>query len=130
MFDLRRHIKLKLSFFGSLHMFVVASTFDLVAYRQYLRLEDLRQRRPPTSSSNTSGRLPPRLSKALTSIKAARNLDIIPRKDADAPRKQAFSPYPDAVTTTTVWVASPPGARAYGQPLGLCLGSQQETSRH
>jgi hypothetical protein len=27
------------------HMFVVASAFVLVAYRQYLRLEDLRQRR-------------------------------------------------------------------------------------
>jgi hypothetical protein len=25
-----------------LHMFVVTSAFDLVAYRQYLRLEDLR----------------------------------------------------------------------------------------
>ena len=32
-----------------LHMFVVTLAFVLVAYRQYLRLEDLRQRtRPPT----------------------------------------------------------------------------------
>jgi hypothetical protein len=31
------------------HMFVVASAFDLVVYRQYLRLVDLQQRRrPPT----------------------------------------------------------------------------------
>jgi hypothetical protein len=51
MFDLRRHLMPKLSSFGSLHMFVVASAFDLVAYRQYLRLEDLRQRkRPPTDT--------------------------------------------------------------------------------
>ena len=42
-------------------------------------------------SSNTSGRLPPRPSGAPTSISATGNLDVIPRKDADAPRKQAFS---------------------------------------
>jgi hypothetical protein len=49
MFDLRRHLKPKLSTFASLHIFVVASTFDFIAYRRYLRLEDLRQRRrPPT----------------------------------------------------------------------------------
>jgi hypothetical protein len=29
------------------HMFIVASAFDIVVYRQYLRLEDLRQRRRP-----------------------------------------------------------------------------------
>jgi hypothetical protein len=33
-------------------MSVVASAFDLVVYRQYLRLEDLRQRRrPPTPTT-------------------------------------------------------------------------------
>jgi hypothetical protein len=43
------HLKLKVSSFVSLHMFIVASAFDLVAYKRYLRLEDLRQRRrPPT----------------------------------------------------------------------------------
>jgi hypothetical protein len=86
--------------------------------------------RQGVGSSNTSGRLPPRASKALASINAARNHDIIPRKDADAPHKQAFSPYPGAVTTTTVWAASPLGARAYRQHLGFCLGSQQESNRH
>jgi hypothetical protein len=38
-----------------LHMFVVTSAFVLVAFRQYLCLEDLRQiRRPPTSSKSYS----------------------------------------------------------------------------
>jgi hypothetical protein len=38
------------------HMFVVASAFVLVAYRQYLRLEDLRQRRrPPTVINHQKG---------------------------------------------------------------------------
>ena len=55
MLDLRRHLKPKLSSFGSLHMFVVASAFVLVAYRQYLHLEDLRQRtRPPTEVADLS----------------------------------------------------------------------------
>jgi hypothetical protein len=45
-------------------------------------------------SSNTSGRLSPRPSGAPTSISVAGNLDVIPRKDADTPCKQAFSPYP------------------------------------
>jgi hypothetical protein len=38
----RRYHPLALS-----HMFVVASAFYLVVYRQYLRLEDLQQRRRP-----------------------------------------------------------------------------------
>lgn len=42
MFDLRNHLKPKLSSFGALGMLVVASAFNLVAYRQYLGLEDLR----------------------------------------------------------------------------------------
>jgi hypothetical protein len=66
-------------------------------------------------SSNTLGGLLPHPSGALTSISAIGNLDVIPRKDVDERRKRAFSPYPGIVTTTTVWAASPPGARAYGQ---------------
>jgi hypothetical protein len=81
-------------------------------------------------SSDTSARLSPCPSRAPTSINAAVNLDVISRKDTNAPCKQAFSPYPDVVTTTTVRATSSPGARTYGQPLGLCLGSQQETSGH
>jgi hypothetical protein len=53
-------------------------------------------------SSNSSGRVPPRPSRALTLINATENLNVIPRKDVDGPRNQAFSPCPGAVTTTTV----------------------------
>jgi hypothetical protein len=74
-------------------------------------------------SSNTSGRLPPRTSRALTSTNAVRNHDVTPRKDDDAPRKQAFYPYRSAVTTTTIWASPALGARAYGQPLVLGLDS-------
>jgi hypothetical protein len=49
MFDLRHYLKLKLSSFVSLHMFVVVLVFDLVAYIPYLRLVDLRQRRRPST---------------------------------------------------------------------------------
>ena len=67
-------------------------------------------------SYNTSGRLPPRPSEAPTSICAAGNLDVILPKNADVPRKQAFSPYPGVVTTTTEWVATPPRLRCMDNP--------------
>jgi hypothetical protein len=42
-------------------------------------------------SSNTSRRLLPRSSRVLTSISAAGNLGVVPRKDADAPRKKPLA---------------------------------------
>jgi hypothetical protein len=57
-------------------------------------------------STNASGRLPPRPSRALTSINAARNHDFTPHRDAEAPRKQAF-------THTTTLLQQ----QRYGQPL-------------
>jgi hypothetical protein len=49
MLDLCNHLETKLPSFGASRILVVASTFSLVAYRQFFRLEDLRQRRrPPT----------------------------------------------------------------------------------
>jgi hypothetical protein len=42
-------------------------------------------------SSSTSGRLPPRPSGALTLIRAAGNLNVIPCKDTDASRKQLLA---------------------------------------
>jgi hypothetical protein len=45
-------IKSKLSSFDFLHMLVVASAFNLVAYRQLLRLEDIRQRRRLSTLTN------------------------------------------------------------------------------
>jgi hypothetical protein len=77
---------------------------------------------------NASGRLPPRPSRALTSINAAGNHDVTSSKDDEAPCKQAFYPYHGVVTTTTEWAIPSPRARAYGQLLGRCLTSQQETS--
>jgi hypothetical protein len=57
-------------------------------------------------SSNASGRLAPRPSRALTSINAASNHDVTQHSDADAPRKQAF-------THTTTLLQQ----LRYGQPL-------------
>jgi hypothetical protein len=67
-------------------------------------------------SSNTSGRLPPRSSRAPTSISAAENLDIILRMDANAPRKQAFSAYLGVVTTTMASTTSPRGLGRTNNP--------------
>lgn len=61
-------------------------------------------------------------------MSAVGNLDIIMRQDDDTPYKQPLAHTPMLFTTTTAWAASPLGARAYGQPLGL--GSLWEVSRH
>jgi hypothetical protein len=83
-------------------------------------------------SSNTSERLPPRSSRALTSINVAGNHDVIPRKDADAPHKQAFSPYLGPRRCYNNYGMGSPSSRGLGvwTNLGLFLGSQQGTSRH
>jgi hypothetical protein len=48
-FDLRNHLESKLPSFGASCILVVASTFSLISYMQFLRPEDLRhRRRPPT----------------------------------------------------------------------------------
>jgi hypothetical protein len=61
-------------------------------------------------------------------MSAEGNLDVIMCQDYDAPRKQPLAHTPTLFTTTTTWVASPSGARAYGQPIDL--GSLREVSRH
>jgi predicted transglutaminase-like cysteine proteinase len=62
-------------------------------------------------SSNASGRLAPRPSRALTSINAASNHDVTQHSDADAPCKQAF-------THTMALLQQ----LRYGQPLPRGLG--------
>jgi hypothetical protein len=79
MFNLRNHLKPKLSSFGALRILVVASTFNLVAYRQFLRLDDLRQsRRPPTVPFAVLGRffhneLDPRKTRRLLNAEGPKN---------------------------------------------------------
>jgi hypothetical protein len=47
--DIRNHLEPKLPSFGSSRILIVFSAFSLIAYRQFLRPEDLQQRRrPPT----------------------------------------------------------------------------------
>jgi hypothetical protein len=53
-------------------------------------------------STDASGRLPPRPSRALASINAARNHDVTPYRDVDDLVSRLY-PYPGDVTTTTVW---------------------------
>jgi hypothetical protein len=68
-------------------------------------------------SSNASKRLPLRPSRALISINAVRNHDVTPHRDADAPRKQAF-------THTMVLLQQ----LRYGQPLPRELGRMANPS--
>ena len=67
---------------------------------------------------------------ALISMSAAGNLDVITRQDNDTPRNPPLAHTPVLFTTTTVWAASPSGARAYRQPLDLGIRSLREVSRH
>jgi hypothetical protein len=68
-------------------------------------------------SSSTSGRLPPHSSGAPTSISAAGNLDVIPCKDADAPRKQPLAHTPAMLHQLR-----------HGQPLPRGLGHTGNSS--
>jgi hypothetical protein len=68
--------------------------------------------------------------RALISMSAVENLDVVTRQDDDAPHKQPLAHTPVLFTNTTAWAATPSGDQAYGQPIGLSLGSLREGNRH
>jgi hypothetical protein len=78
---------------------------------------------------NASGRLLTHRSRALTSINTTRNHDVTSHRDANAPRKQAFT-HNTTLLQQLRYGRSPLRAQAYDQSLSLCLGSQHETSGH